>query len=223
MRILLVEDEPDLGRTLMRVLGEAGFSVDLTEDGEEALLALAGAAYDAAVLDIMLPGLDGWEVLRRTRAAGRRLPILVLTARDATADRVKGLDLGADDYLVKPFALDELLARLRALVRRAAGLARPELTLGDSVIDFAARRVSRNGRPVDLSPKEFALLELLALRRGTLVTRAMIYDHIYDDREDTSSNVLEVYVSNLRRKLGRDLIETRRGEGYIIDEAAGRS
>lgn len=221
MRILLVEDEPDLGPTLMRALGEAGYSVDLTADGAEALVALASAEYDAAVLDIMLPELDGWEVLRRTRAAGRRLPVLLLTARDATADRVKGLDLGADDYLVKPFALDELVARLRALVRRAAGLVRSELTLGDSVIDFAARRVLREGRPVDLSPKEFALLELLALRRGTLVTRAMIYDHIYDDREDTSSNVVEVYVSNLRRKLGRQLIETRRGEGYIIDEPAG--
>lgn len=217
MRLLVVEDEPDLADTLRKVLAEAGFSVDTAGDGDEALWRADAAQYDAIVLDLMIPAVDGWEVVRRLRAGGSRVPILVLTARDATTDKVRALDGGADDYLTKPFSLAELLARVRALIRRSTGSPSPIVQLGEVEIETNARRVKRSGVDIELAPKEYALLEFLARHRGTLVTRSMLYEHIYDDREDTMSNVVDVYVSNLRRKLGRDVIRTCRGAGYIID------
>ena len=217
MRILLVEDEADLAATLRKTLAESGFSVDVAADGEEALWQAEATAYDAIVLDLMIPIVDGWEVLKRIRMRGDRSPVLVLTARDATIDKVRALDSGADDYLTKPFTLDELLARIRALIRRAAVSPAPVIRLADVEIETAARRVTRAGTAVDLAPKEYALLEFLALHRGTLVTRSVLYEHIYDDRDDSMSNLVDVYVSTLRRKLGHGLIRTCRGAGYIID------
>jgi DNA-binding response OmpR family regulator len=217
VRILVVEDEEDLARTLKRALEEEGFAVDLSFDGEDGLFRATEIAYDAIVLDLMLPRLDGWELLRRLREKGSRTPVLVLTARDAVDDRVEGLDLGADDYLTKPFALTELFARLRALIRRSSGLAASTLVVGDIEIDTASRTVTRAGQRVDLTAREYAILELLATRRGVLVTRPIICEHIYDDDTDVLSNVIDVHVAALRRKLGTSLIQTRRGQGYIID------
>lgn len=217
MRLLVVEDEPDLAATLRKTLVEAGFAVDVVVDGQAALWQAEAAPYDVIVLDLMLPVVDGWEVLKRLRASGNGAPVLVLTARDATADKVRALDWGADDYLTKPFTLAELLARIRALIRREAGSRTPILNVGDVQIETTARRVTRAGTEVELAPKEYALLEFLALHRGQLVTRSSLYEHLYDDREDTMSNLIDVYVSSIRRKLGSDLIRTRRGAGYIID------
>lgn len=217
MRLLVVEDEPELAATLQKALVEAGFAIDSAADGEEALWRAEAAPYDVIVLDLMLPIVDGWEVVRRLRAGGNRAPVLVLTARDAVSDKVRALDSGADDYLTKPFTLAELLARVRALIRRAAGAPAPVFCVGDVHVETSARRVTRAGVEVELAPKEYALLEFLALHRGELVTRSMLYEHIYDDREDTMSNVVDVYVSSIRRKLGHDLIRTCRGAGYIID------
>jgi two-component system OmpR family response regulator len=217
MRVLVVEDERDLSRALARSLGEAGFAVDVSSDGEDGLFRIREIQYDAVVLDIMLPKLDGWEVLGAARAAEVRTPILMLTARDAVPDRVRGLNLGADDYLVKPFAVAELIARVRALIRRAYGDTADTFTIGDLVIDVAARQVRRGSRTFELTAREFAILELLTRSRGAVVDRATIYDHIYDEGTDVLSNVIDVHVAALRRKLGADLIRTRRGEGYVID------
>jgi two-component system, OmpR family, response regulator len=217
MRLLIVEDEVDLAASLARSLVEEGFAVDIAHDGAEALIRLDQGVCDAVVLDLMLPGIEGRDVLERLRRSGSRVPVLVLTARDAARDKVHLLNLGADDYLTKPFVFDELLARIRALIRRTTGHPAPVATIGDVQIDTAARRVTRSGTAVDLAAKEYALLEYLALHRGTLVTRARLYDHLYDHTEDTMSNVLDVYVANLRRKLGPDIVRTRRGHGYIIE------
>ena len=217
MRLLIVEDEPALAATLRKALAEEGFAVDLAGDGEAALWQADAVAYDVIVLDLMIPEVDGWEVIRRLRSGGNRSPVLVLTARDATSDKVRALDSGADDYLTKPFTLTELTARIRALIRRAAGSPSPVLSIGDLTIETTARRVTRAGVDVELTAKEYALLEFLARHRGTLVTRSMLFEHVYDDRNDSMSNVVDVYVASLRRKLGRDLIKTRRGAGYIVD------
>ncbi|NOT26028.1 MAG: response regulator transcription factor [Acidobacteria bacterium] len=217
MRLLVVEDEPDLAATLRKSLVEEGFAVDVVSDGQEALWQAESVAYDVVVLDLMLPRLSGVEVLQRLRVAGSRVPVLVLTARDGSADKISALNTGADDYLTKPFTFAELLARIRALIRRAAGVPSPVVRLGPISIETSARRVTRDGIDIELSPKEFALLEFLALHRGKLVTRSMLYEHIYDDEDATMSNVVDVYVASLRRKLGRDVIRTRRGAGYIID------
>jgi len=217
MRVLVVEDEPDLLAGIARALRDEGYAVDTAEDGEDGLFKAESWPYDAIVLDIMLPGLDGWEILRRLRAAGRRVPVLMLTARDAVADRVRGLDSGADDYLTKPFALDELLARVRALIRRGADQPSPVIPLADAVLDLHARAVLRNGRPVPLTPREYALVEYLALHRGRVVSRTELYDHLFGEDDDTLSNLLDVHVSNIRRKLGHDFIQTRRGHGYLIE------
>jgi two-component system OmpR family response regulator len=218
MRILIVEDEADLADTLTRALGEEGFAVDLASEGDEGLFKLTDVPYDAAVLDVMLPGMDGWTILENARARGVRTPVLMLTARDTIEDRVRGLNLGADDYLVKPFALQELVARLHALVRRSYGSPVPRIAIGDVVIDTAAQRVQRNGVTVELTAREYAVLELLARSRGRLVTRSRICEHLYNEDVDITSNVIDVHIGALRRKLGADLIRTRRGEGYIIDE-----
>ena len=215
MKVLLVEDEEDLLLVTATALRESGFSVDLARDGLEGLAKGETADYDAIVLDLMLPGLDGWTVLSQLRK-NKSTPVLILTARDAVADRVEGLNRGADDYLTKPYELEELIARLRALIRRSAGSPSPIVEVAGVQIDTAARTVTKRGAVVELSAKEYALLELLALHRGRLVTRSMIYEHIYGEEDDTLSNVVDVYVSNLRRKLGSDLIETRRGQGYIV-------
>ena len=168
------------------------------------------------MLDLMLPGIDGLEVLRRLRKS-RKTPVLILTARDGVSDRVSGLDAGADDYIMKPFALSELLARLRALIRRSAGMADPVIRIGDVAIDTARRLVARDGVDVPLTAREYALVELLALYRGKLITRTVIYDQLFGDDDDTLSNVVEVHVSHIRKKLGKDFIQTRRGQGYQVD------
>jgi two-component system OmpR family response regulator len=217
VRLLVVEDEPDLAATLRKSLVEEGFAVDVVSDGQDALWQASSIAYDVVILDLMLPGLSGIDILRSLRAAGNRVPVLVLTARDGSADKISALNTGADDYLTKPFTFAELLARVRALIRRSVGIASPVVELGSVSIDTSARRARRDGIDIELSPKEFALLEFLALHRGKLVTRSMLHDHIYDDEDATMSNVVDVYVASLRRKLGRDVIRTRRGEGYIID------
>ena len=216
MRILIVEDEVDLASAVRGALQEEGFSVDVAHDGESGLFNAESWDYDAIILDLMLPRIDGWKLLDRLRAR-KKVPVLILTARDAVAEKVRGLNAGADDYLTKPFELEELIARVRALVRRSAGQPSPVLRLGDVEIDTAARTVKKAGKAIPLTPKEYALAELLALNRGKLVTRTMIYDHIYDEEDDTLSNVVDVHVSNLRRKLGQDFLETRRGQGYITN------
>ncbi len=215
MRLLVIEDEPDLLASLAKALREEGYAVDTAPDGEEGLYKAQTADYDAIVLDIMLPRLDGWQVLERLRRS-RRTPVLMLTARDAARDRVHGLDTGADDYVVKPFDLQELFARLRALIRRAAGQTTNVIEIGDVAIATAARQVTRGGRSVPLTPREYALVEFLALHRGAVVTRTALYEHLFDEDDDTLSNLLDVHVSNLRKKLGAEFIRTHRGQGYSI-------
>lgn len=216
MRILLIEDEADLLSGLARALREEGYAVDTADDGEEGLYKAQSAEYDAVVLDVMLPRMDGWEVLRSLRQS-RKTPVLMLTARDAARDRVRGLDTGADDYLVKPFDLGELFARLRALIRRSAGQTRNVIEIGEVVVDTAARSVFISGNPVALTAREYVLLEFLALHRGETVTRSTLYEHLFDENDDTLSNLLDVHVSNLRKKLGAGFVATRRGHGYCIE------
>jgi len=215
MRILAVEDEPRLLRSLAKALREEGYAVDTADAGDDGLYKAENSDYDAVVLDVMLPRLDGWEVLDRLRKK-KPTPVLMLTARDAPQDRVRGLDTGADDYLVKPFDLPELLARLRALIRRSAGQARPRLELGDVLIDTRARAVTRAGEPVTLTAREYAILEYLALHRGEVVTRTGLYEHLFDENDDTLSNLVDVHIFSIRKKLGAELIVTRRGQGYCI-------
>jgi two-component system OmpR family response regulator len=217
MRLLLVEDERALADPLSRALADEGFAVDISPDGEDGLYRALEIDYDAIVLDLMLPRLDGWQVLQGLRAAGRRTPVLLLTARDGIGDRVKGLNAGADDYLIKPFAIPELVARLRALVRRAAAHPSPRLQLGGIEIDLAARRVFRGPTEIELTAREYGILELLARHRGTVLARTAISDHLYDDDSEIASNTIDVHVASLRKKLGADLIQTRRGHGYLID------
>jgi len=219
MRVLVVEDELRVRSFLERGLREAGFVVDAAEDGETGLGLALVHPYDAIVLDLMLPKRDGLSVLRELRAAGRATPVLVLTARDEVDDRVRGLDVGADDYLPKPFAFAELLARVRALLRR--GSARPSLIRVDDLhIDLLSRKVERAGVRIDLTQKEFALLEYLARHTGEVVTRTMISEHVWDMNFDSFSNVIDVYIRYLRRKIdepfGTKLIHTRRGVGYVL-------
>ncbi len=215
MRLLVVEDEPDLLNGLTRALRRAGYAVDTSNNGDEGLFKAQSTDYDVIVLDIMLPQLDGWQVLERLRKT-QSTPVLMLTARDRTPDRVRGFDTGADDYLVKPFDIEELLARLRALIRRSAGQSRANLEIGDISINTAARTVVRAGEPVTLTAREYVLLEYLALHRGEVVTRTTLYEHLFDEGDDTLSNLIDVHIFNLRRKLGHDFIATRRGHGYCI-------
>lgn len=220
MRILLVEDEPDAARILAKGLREESYAVDVAGDGEKALELAFVNDYDLIILDVMLPRRDGFEVCRELRAGGSAVPVLMLTARDAVEDRIAGLDTGADDYLTKPFVLDELLARVRALLRRGPALLPAVLRVADLSVDTRARRVSRGGREVELTAKEYALLEYLVRRAGEVVSRADIAEHVWDDTYDPFSKVIEVFIQRLRRKVdgGRrpKLIRTRRGEGYML-------
>lgn len=216
MRLLIVEDEPRLLRTLAKALREEGYAVDTAEDGEDGLFKATTCEYDAVVLDVMLPLLDGWQILEKMRET-KSTPVLMLTARDATRDRVRGLDGGADDYLVKPFELEELFARIRSIIRRRAGRSHPALMLGDVEIDTRSRRVAMGGKAITLTAREYAILEYLAMHRGQVVSRSELYEHLFDENEDTLSNLLDVHVHGIRRKLRSDLIATRRGEGYIIE------
>ncbi len=216
MRILIVEDEPDLLAGLAKALREEGYAVDSANDGEDGLYKAENYDYDAVVLDVMLPKLDGWEILARLRKI-KKTPVLMLTARDQSRDRVRGLDTGADDYVVKPFDLPELFARLRALIRRTANKTTNLIEIGDVKIDTAARNVSLTDKPVELTAREYSLVEFLALHRGEVVTRTQLYEHLFDENDDTFSNLLDVHVSNVRKKLGAEFITTRRGHGYCIE------
>jgi two-component system OmpR family response regulator len=216
MRLLVVEDDPTLCVSLAATLREENYAVDTADDGEEGLLKARNGEYDTIVLDVMLPRMDGWQLLALLRPVCAA-PVLMLTARDTVADRIKGLNLGADDYLTKPFDTDELLARIRALIRRAAGRTHPTLNMGDISIDTGMRSVTRGGNEIQLTAREYALVEYLSLHKGEVVTRTMLYEHLFDEEDSTLSNLLDVHVSNVRRKLGRDLIVTRRGHGYCIE------
>jgi DNA-binding response OmpR family regulator len=220
MRILIAEDHPSLARSLADGLREEGYAVDLTHDGDEALHLAQVNPYDGILLDVMLPGKDGFAILRHLRKQGVKTPVLCLTARDAVADRVTGLDLGADDYLIKPFAFEELVARVRALVRRAHGQKSATLRVADLEIDTSRKLARRGGRTIDLSAREYALLEYLAHRKGQVVSRTDIWEHLYDQHDEATSNVVDVYIGYLRSKIDKDfdvkLIQTRRGQGYLL-------
>lgn len=216
MRLLLVEDEPELLRSLARALREEGYAVDTAEDGEDGLYKATITDYDAIVLDGMLPRLDGWEVLKQLRLT-KQTPVLMLTARDRSADRVRGLDGGADDYVVKPFDLAELYARLRAIIRRSSQQAKAQIEIGPVILNTAARTLTLSGELVTLTAREYSLVEYLALHQGELITRTTLYEHLFDENDSSLSNLLDVHVSNVRKKLGHDFITTRRGHGYCIE------
>ena len=220
MRLLLIEDYQPLLRALERGLREAGYGVDTATDGERGLALAEGTSYDVIVLDLMLPGLDGYALLERLRAARNAAGVIILTARQGVTDRVKGLDLGADDYLTKPFSFDELLARVRAVIRRRQGQPHTVLSVADLEVDTTARTVRRGAQVVPLSSREYALLEYLARREGQTVTRAEIVEHVYDFQSVPTSNVVDVYIGYLRRKIDQErpvkLIHTRRGLGYRL-------
>lgn len=216
MRILVVEDEPDLQRGLVRALRDEGYAVDAADNGADGLFNAENTDYDAVILDVMMPQMDGWEVLKRLRKT-KRTPVLMLTARDQSRDRVRGLDTGADDYVIKPFDLPELFARLRAIIRRSANKTTNQIELGSVVVDTAARNLTQHGKPVELTAREYSLVEFLALHRGEVVTRTTLYEHLFDEDDSTLSNLLDVHVSNVRKKLGAEFITTRRGHGYCIE------
>ena len=220
MRILVVDDERDLNRIISKRLAAAGYTVDSCFNGAEALDYMAAADYDAAIFDVMMPVLDGFSAVRRLRAQGDDTPVLFLTARDAVGDRVEGLDLGANDYLVKPFAFDELLARIRAMTRRAAGSSTNVFTCGDLVLDVAKHSVQRAGRAIELSAREFAVLEYLIRNKGAVLSRESIENNVWNYDWEGGTNVVDVYVSYLRRKIDADfdkkLIHTVRGVGWVL-------
>jgi two-component system, OmpR family, copper resistance phosphate regulon response regulator CusR len=220
MRVLLIEDYAPLRKSLVTGLRESGFAVDESGDGEEGLWYATTNPYDVIILDLMLPKVDGLTVLKKLREKGSEAHVLILTARDAVEDRIQGLNFGADDYLAKPFAFDELLARVRALMRRSNKNKSPTIKVADLEIDTATRTVQRGGGRVDLTSREYALLECLALHSGEPVTRTQLWEHCYDFRSEAGSNVIDVYIGYLRRKLERPgtprLIHTRRGQGYVL-------
>ncbi len=220
MRVLLIEDEPDLARQLSTALDEAGYAVDIAGDGEEGHFLGDTEPYDAVVLDLGLPKMDGLSVLERWRQAGRDMPVLILTARDRWNEKVAGIDAGADDYVTKPFHIEEVLARLRALVRRAAGHATNDLVCGDLRLDTRASRVTVDGNPIKLTALEYRLLAYLMHHRDRVVSRTELVEHLYDQNFDRDSNTIEVFVGRLRKKLGRDLIRTVRGLGYRLTDDA---
>ena len=215
MRILVVEDEPDLLRTISKALREKGYAVDEALDGKEALSCAAISSYDAIILDMMMPVMDGAEFLVSFRKL-YTTPVLILSARDTVANRVDGLNLGADDYLNKPFEMVELFARVQALIRRSMGTGDNIVTIRGVTMNFGSRLVHVGIRKVDLTAREFSILEMLLLKRNKVVSRTEIYEHVYDANEDSMSNLVDVHISNIRKKLQEDIIETRRGLGYII-------
>jgi two-component system, OmpR family, response regulator len=224
MRVLVVEDEAKIARAIRRGLEHEGYAADVAATGKEAILRVTEQDYDAVVLDVMIPAPDGFAVCRQMRARNRWAPVLMLTARDSVEDRIRGLDAGADDYLVKPFSFGELLARLRALLRRAPAERPATLRVGDVALDPSAHVVTRAGRHVELSAREFALLEFLMRHAGQVLTRTAMLEHVWDYRYDGDSNVVDVYIGYLRRKLeepsGAPLIRTVRGVGYIMEAAS---
>ncbi len=218
MRVLVVEDEPNLLRQLKAALEGAGYAVDTAADGEDGHYLGSTENYDAVVLDLGLPEIDGLTVLDRWRKEGKAMPVLVLTARDSWSDKVAGLDAGADDYLAKPFQTEELIARLRALIRRAAGVASSELTSGGVRLDSRSGRVTLDGEPVKLTAQEFKLLSYLMHHKGKVVSRTELIEHIYDQDFDRDSNTIEVFITRIRKKLGPELISTTRGLGYSLND-----
>ena len=220
MRLLLVEDDPRIARFIAKGLREQSYALDVVGSGEEALYQVAINTYDLAILDVMIPAPDGFAVCRELRKSGHRMPILMLTARDAVEDRIAGLDNGADDYLTKPFEFRELLARLRALLRRTGELKSAQLVVADLIVDTVGQNVSRGGRAISLTAKEYALVEFLARNAGRVVGRAEIAEHVWDEEFDPFSNLIEVYVNRVRRKVdfgsAKPLLHTRRGSGYVL-------
>ncbi len=216
MRVLIIEDDPGLRRSLSATLKEEGFAVDQAADGEEGLFKAGEGLYDALVLDVMMPKLDGWQVLEQLRPQ-HSVPVLMLTARDSVPDRIKGLDTGADDYLTKPFDSDELVARLRALIRRTTGKTQSQIDVNGLLLDTARRSLSKDGQMIELTAREYSLFEYLALHRGEVVSRSLLYERLFDENDNSLSNLLDVHVSNLRKKLGASIITTRRGHGYCIE------
>ncbi len=218
MRVLVVEDDPDLNRQLVTALTDAGYAVDKAMDGEEGHFLGDTEPYDAVVLDLGLPVLDGVSVLEKWRRAGRKMPVLILTARDRWSDKVAGFDAGADDYVAKPFHMEEVLARLRALVRRTAGHATSDITCGPLMLDTKSARVTVNGTAIKLTSLEFRLLNYLMMHKGKVISRTELVEHLYDQDFDRDSNTIEVFVGRLRKKLGVDVLHTIRGMGYCISE-----
>lgn len=214
MRILVIEDETQLRETIVETLREEGFAVDSSIDGEEGLYKALHWDYDTILLDIMLPKMDGWEVLTRLRNR-KNTPVMILTARDAVNDRVKGLNIGADDYLPKPFDLSEMIARTRAIARRGISQNNPILSVGEITVNTTAREVKKAGTLIELTAREYSIVELFIRRANEVVTRDYIYEHIFDENEDSMSNMLDVYIYKLRQKLGKNFILTMRGHGYI--------
>ena len=223
MRVLVVEDDPDLSKQLVQALQEAGYAVDLARDGEEGHFLGDTEPYDAVILDLGLPLIDGLSILDRWRKGGRTMPVLVLTARDRWSEKVAGFDAGADDYVAKPFRMEEVLARLRALIRRAAGHASAELQFGPLRIDTRSGRVTMSGVPVKLTAQEYRLLSYLMHHQGRIVSRMELTEHIYEQDFDRESNTIEVFVGRLRKKLGVNVIQTMRGLGYKLAEGVGES
>lgn len=222
MRVLVIEDYAPVRTAVAKGLTEGGFAVDIASNGNDGYQLAASGDHDVIILDLMLPGMDGLTILRKLREANNRAHVVVLTAKDAVEHRIEGLNLGADDYLTKPFVFGELLARVRAIVRRKYGEKNPILKVADLEINTASREVRRSGNPIELTAREYALLEILALRTGEVVTRSEIWNHVYDFLSDTQSNVVDVYIGYLRKKIERPewpkLIHTRRGQGYLLGE-----
>lgn len=219
MRILVVEDQDDLREIVVETLREESFATDSSPDGEEGLYKALNWDYDLVILDVLMPVMDGWEVLQKLRAK-KQTPVLMLTALDSVRDKVKGLNHGADDYLAKPFDLTELVARVRAVIRRHGGERRPELSIGDITINTTAKTISLKGKAVEVTAREYAMAELMIQHKDEVVTRDFLYEHLFDENDDTMSNMLDVYVYKLRQKFGKDFIKTRRGQGYIVETSS---
>ncbi len=216
MRILVVEDQDDLREVVAETLREESFAVDESPDGEEGLYKALNWDYDLVVLDVMMPVMDGWEVLEKLRKE-KQTPVLMLTALDQVRDKVKGLNHGADDYLAKPFDLAELVARVRAVIRRNGGEHRPEISVGRVTINTTSKTLRVDDQPVEVTAREYAMAELMIQHRGEVVTRDYLYEHLFDENDESMSNMLDVYVYKLRQKFGKDFIKTRRGQGYLVD------